>query len=1220
MPRLNIIPTGGLNKDDDLNSLPSGDYSSARNIVTSAGKSGGANTIKILESIKDSGISAITGTFKAAHVDPDGNIYALYRTDSTNAAIYLIPSTIDSKTIVITYAHGASTDFTPDIRKIGDILVWNYYGSGSLLYWNTTRSNGATPTFADLTLAKSPPIGVLGITKTITLGLGVQSLEDNDVQFSARYKYDTGEYSVLSEFTELFKAEDDTASYTIAFTLTDVPTYASEIDVYVRFGNSGTWRRIYTGDVSGGSLSSLTWKGEIFETLDSLSGNLSFSAVPSNAKSIEVINNRVWVANFADDYQNDAAGTLTITANTGYSLATGGSIVNYIGDDTTDAAIKSTESGTYYKPFPNNSSYSVGVAFFDENLKTRGVEYFTTFKTGKFANPIAPTFSISETGDAKPSWAQYMQLVISKNLSKSSYFEGYASSIYFIMEVNGEEQLKLSLVNEDLQNLKYLVLDISGMYKAGEIYSYQVGDRVLASIPNATATTTDADGSQTGAYRLLDMEVKGSNGDLIYCEWNGGECLNDAIPDPESLYFEIYSPKQQQDEENVLLYGVGRLIDISSSIPTTITNYHIGDSVFDKIEFPKYTDKLLYKTKQRSIPADITANAITEIKSTKLTGDNNTLGTLFSIYSNQTKTENVVIEFDTTGVYNQDGILLNDGTAKIQGFYDSSISASADFDLQIVRVINSNNNNDTVDFKINAYVQRTPYDIESNTYGEPILVGVKKEVYSSSSTASSLSDSSQTLSAISINFNLSSNNPNVQKTSNSVGADNLVFSYGDKIAVVFELSLTCSSLNVGQASLAIKEKIGITETCVLTIVGDRIAPVDKYLKRTTVDTAASNTAFMVRKMSNNSQLEWSGSFGKPYLKAKDNFTARRSNAFRHSGVYVDGTDVNPISIFNPLDTHETPRESGDIMSLQSASRIQGEGNMLMALCKNECYYILLGEVRATQSTNTQFNALSSNIVGTIKGLGKRTGIQNKSDVYNYNGSIYWWDNDRKIISRYTRDGLIFLSDIKMRSHFLAQSGSAIFAYDPYYSMVLTKISTNDCISFDEQSGRWRSEYDIDFEGAIHYGNLAIYFDGGKIYKSLENASGNRVGEYFGAAYDGSITMTTNTIVPVSPTYIRVDHNMNVIDNDQSNKVKTSLLTIDITNENNQETNIVEGNWSIEDNKLYAWVQRDVNSAGGIVNGYMMRGYNNNFELTLKDNTQENRIFAIDIEFQKVSGH
>jgi hypothetical protein len=1216
MAQIKLIPTGKLDKDTDLNALREGDYSDARNIIVATGKNGGKDTIKILESIKQLGITQTSGTFKAAFLNSDNVIYALYRTDSTNAAIYKFPATLDSKVLVVTYAHAASTDFTPDFKIIGNTLVWNYHGVGSLLYWDTTRTDGDTVTVADLLLAKSAPINVLGVTKTVTSGSGSDYLELNDFQFASRYKYDTGEFSVLGNFSQMFKGEKDTASYSVAFTLTGKPTYAIELEVYVKRTEVGTWTRIHTVDISGGTATTLVWKGDTYETLPSVDSDLPFSAVPVNVKNIEIADNRVFVADFEDDYTNDATGTLAITVNNGYTVATGGTINNYFGADTTDAGIKSSENGTYYKPFANNSPYTVGVAFMDAAMKTRGVEYLKTFNTGIFAAPYQPTFSIAQTGDAKPSWATWMQLVVTKNLVKGRIFEGFANSLYFELEIEETDPVtsaitkvtrqKLSITNEDIQKLKYAVLDVSGMFKAGLIYGFNPGDRITLNCPDNTVATTDGDGSETGTYRKLDMEVKSSNGDKIFLEWTGGACLNDGVPDATLLYFEIYSPKQQTEEDKLFFYGAGPLIDISAGIPSTVTDYTIGDMVFKKFEMNTYTDQLLYKGLTRSVPAVIDTDASTIFKSTKSSGDTNTLVTASVSNSTTPLSQKKAIAFTGFGASNEDAATIVATMPQITGFYDSRCLLTLAYDFTITRTIGVNTNLGTVRYLIYAYLAKIPYDPVLNTYGVETPIGVRQEIHRSENSSATLNDNSATFSTNSIQFLFE----NVAS----------ILSSGDKIKVYFECSVGCSENTIAGVSLLLKEKTGVTDSVTLTLLGDRIAPVNSYSARTSVATSADKVPFVVRAMNHNNSMQWSSSGGKVFVKARDKFSPRRTNAVRHSGNMVYGTEVNNISMFSPLDTVEVPQENGAIMSLQRASRLQGEGDMLLAVCRNESSYMLLGETSSAQSDNSSFSALTSNIIGSVRNLGEKTGIQDKASIYNHNGDIYWWDNFRNIVVEFTKKGASIISNNGMRSYFANKSGVAKFAIDPFYNLLLVNVGGSDSVGFSKDDREWKAEYDIDFDGALHYGERAIYFDGGYLYRSLENASGDKVGAFFGTAYDAYIKMTANTVSPILPLSVRVDHSMNVINYSNSNSVKSGLMDINITNENGQETNIKEVNFLLEDNKLYSHILRDINSTGGIISGVQMRGYNNNFKLTLKDNTQENRIFGLEITFDKVSGH
>ncbi len=1219
MPKLKLIPTGKLDKDTDLNSLQEGDYSDARNIIIDTGKNGGKDTIKILESIKVLGITQTIGTFKAALVNSDNSIYALYRTDSTNSAIYKYPSTLDSKALIIAYAHGVTTDFQPDFKIIGNTLVWNYNGSKSLLYWDVTRTPlGETKTIAQLLLVKSAPTNVLGITKTVTANSGSDLLELNDVQFAARYKYDTGEFSVLGTFSEMYKGEKDTVSYTVVFTLTDKPTYAKELELYVRKSKVGDWSRIYTVNILAGTATDFVWKGDIYETLSSSESDLPFSSIPRSVENIEIATNRIFVGNFEDDYTNDVAGTIDITVNTGYTLPSGGAIENYFGADTTDAGIKSSESGTYYKPFANNSSYTVGIVFMDSAMKTRGVEFQKTFSTGLFATPFAPTFTLSQTGTAKPTWAVWMQMVITENLAKGRVFEGYANSLYFEVEVDVTDPLlntttkaivkKLSVVNKDIQTLKHLVLDITGMFGNGFVYSFNSGDRITLNCPNGTSTFVDGDGSATGAYRVLDMQVIASDGDKVYVEWNGGECLNDGVPDATKLYFEIYSPRQRAEDANLFFYGVGPLIDITSSIPSTVNGYKFGDTVFRKLEMNTYTSQILAKGFIPSVPAVITTDATTIINAVKLSGDVATL--LTSDATNDYNKSPVVykVPFTTLTATNQDEATLVGGSPQIKGFYDGKCTIAVTFNYQIVRTTGTGIAADdgVVSYSVRAYVTKSPYDQTLGTYGPEVQIGKKISVHESQVTTDNFNDSSGEFNPTTVEFEFT-NEKGILKT-----GDRLNF-YLDAIVLVYKDGLTGNTL-------LIKQKSGVTESAILTIIGNRNTPLPSFFPKNTVPVSASKVGFAVRSMGFNNVAQWSTSRGKAYVKASDKFTPKRTNAVRHSGEMIYGTDVNNISSFSPLDTVEVPQENGAIMSLQRASRLQGEGDMLVAVCQNESSYMLLGESASAQSDNNSFSALTSGIIGSIRNLGEKTGIQDKLSIYNHNGDLYWWDNFRNIVVEFTKRGVQIISNNGMRSHFVQKTGIAKFAVDPFYNLVFVNVGGTDCAGFLKEKGFWRAEYDLDFDAALHYGERCIYFSDGYMYRSLEDSSGNKVGDYLDSPFTAHIKMTANSIVPIMPSFVRVDHAMNVKNYSNANYVKSSLIELQLTNENGQATTIKEVNFLLEDNKLYAQVMRDINSTGGIVSGVPISGYTNNFKILLKDITQENRIFGLELTFEKVTGH
>lgn len=1219
MAKISLFPSGSLDLDSDINKLASGDYPDAKNIIVSASKSGGGGTIKMLESIKALPLPTMAGLHKASFKAPSGDIYYLFRTDATTATIYKVAADLSAITTIITYTHTVTVDFVPDLKLIGENIVWNYYGTGQLLYWLSSRTPGASIPGADLLFVKTPPINALTVTKVITSNAGQSLLEKGDFQFCSRYKYDNGEYSVLSAYTEMFKGKKDTYSYTVAVSTAGKPTYAKAIEIYVRSGDFGTLRRIATFDISAGGSPSISWKGDVYESLSDEDSTRTFSAVPYEVGSIEVAVDRVIVGNFTDDYANDSVGSLVITPATGYVLGSGGSIKNYLNSGTTDAAINSNENGTYYKPFANNSTYSVGVLLFDHAMKTRGVEFVSTFQTGKFAGPIAPVFNINTSGYTKPSYAKYMQLAITKNLSKSKIYEGFASSIYFELEyddINKEgskiekiSKNKLSVLGTDVNKVKYLVVDLNGMYNAEEIYSYQQGDRITINVPSTTSPTTDADGEQTGSYRILDMPIVYADSQKVFCTWNGGECLNDAIPDPDKLYFEIYSTRTSQEDGSVLFYAVGDVIDISAGIPSSITNYKIGDTVFKKFSFNKYTKPVLQKGYSKSVPAVVNNQVRTEIFSAKVAGDSVVLNTTQITATSSSASNEFYIPLDTSQIPFYDDGKFVDGAYRPKGYFDDTLNLSVSLYLDYVSTVIFAEPLVQGNIQVFCSLEKVPFDQSKGTFGTPIRIGNEVMAYYKNYETD-------------INEILTSEGGLYEPTNFKPSSESQYLNSGDKLKLKIRTEVFCTAyVPIAEMKLEVKNKSGFVGNALIVLQGNRTQPVIAYFAKDSVPISVTKTDFAVRAMSNTVNFgQWNTSAGSAFVKASEKFSARRTNAIRHGGNIVYGTEVNNIGQFSVANTYEVPIENGAILSIQRASRLQGNGDMLLAICENETSYILLGESSSNQASNYELSAGVDSIIGSIRNLGERTGIQDRSSVYNYNGTVYWWDNARSILCKFTQKGVDIISKKKVRSYFIKQDGIAKFAFDPFYNLLFVKIGEEPAIAFDVDEDAWKSFYDIEFDSSLHIGDRMICLSAGKLYRSLENATGNKEGEFMGVAYPGTISLVANSGVPIMPTNVVIGHNMDVINYANPNYVKSTLFELAITNENGQETSIVEGNFTIEDNKLFAFVMRDELSAGGIINGDFVRGYTNTFTLKLKDNTQLNRIFELEIEVDKVTGH
>jgi hypothetical protein len=1179
----------------------------------------------MLDSIKTTGLTAISGTIVATAQDTDGSIYVL-AVVSTVASIYKIA--VNSSTgalvnpaLVLSYTHGAAAGLIPDLRIIGDSIVWNYAGDGIPLSFWLKRAFGSTITIDNLKLQKATPNNVATIVKTVTSNLGVEFLESADFQFAYRYQYDNYEYSALSNYTQMYKGEKDTVKYTFTYSHASKPDYASYLEVYVRIGNNGTWRRIDSNktDSTGGALEFI-WTGQIFESLDIITTGKPFDAVPVWTKNIEIAKNRIFLANIQDDY--DTTNTIAITIADGYTLPAGSTLKSYLGDS---AAVSSseTDASTYIKPFANNSTYAIGVAYYDKAMKTRGVEKYDKFTTGKFATRIIPTVTVTFT-TAPPSWAKYAQLVYTKNISKSYIFEGYASSIFFelkktIVDEKTKEVTTLmsyvqSVTKDDLKEINSFVIDMMGMVRAGRIYTWQQGDYASIKTPNG----------------VLDLKIIGQNDNLIYCAYSGDVMTNTTTVDPSTLAFEIFTPKQQQEDESLVFYEYGNLVDISAkgagsnvvfsgsgTLNSNTTSKLLGDMVFSTIDMPTYVTSPFTTDVSKGSP--VVEDVVTIINSTHAfsSGFQQSSTAGGSYVATPVKQVPVLTSIPTNG----DGASIVDSKAfKLTGYYiqgeqETGVNKmTIQYNLQATRTMvwTSPTAYGQAYYTITAQVYKTPYnntlglyDKKAERFGLPFIIGGSTQIIIEEMSNSVIDLIGTQI--IDLKTDIKDDiNPN------------------DKFEVELTFEFT-SDGDVASTIVTVAKKSASTNSVVITLSGDRtpVKTITSY--NYNAEVSATKTKYLFRSISNAiTNPQWNTSSGKPLLSAQNIVTTPRTNTIRYGGNYVQGTKINNISSFFSLDSNDVAIENGEITGLQRASRLQGNGSMMIVLCKRESAYIMLGEQELSQGNNASIRSLTANMIGTIRNFGNNLGMIDKRSVMNYKGTIWWWDDFNKKVVKYTPEGLEIPSDTYMRSTFRSKSGIANFSYDPFHNMCFIAVgSETQSLGYSDNLKRWIAAYDFVSSFAESYGDRMLLFKAGSgvLYRSLESNSKTDYNAFFGnSASNGNIKFVVNSQLPVMPLNVAVLHNMNVIDYNQANSVKASLLTVDITNENGQTSAINETNWLLEDNRLYAHVMRDSSSTGGIINGNYIVGYLNNFLLTLKDKTQNMRVNSIDIDVSPITGH
>jgi hypothetical protein len=158
---------------------------------------------------------------------------------------------------------------------------------------------------------------------------------------------------------------------------------------------------------------------------------------------------------------------------------------------------------------------------------------------------------------------------------------------------------------------------------------------------------------------------------------------------------------------------------------------------------------------------------------------------------------------------------------------------------------------------------------------------------------------------------------------------------------------------------------------------------------------------------------------------------RATNQIKWSETYVEGTLSNGLSAFTALNFNTTPLECGEINKLQLTSKIQAEGNVMLAIHANETASLYLSEVQVVDSAGVNaYFAGSQNIIGTINILKGSFGTQNAESVVEYRGMVFWVDVRNGRVIQYSVNGLFPISSYNATRFwqlFCSQFGSMTMA-------------------------------------------------------------------------------------------------------------------------------------------------------------------------------------------------
>lgn len=361
--------------------------------------------------------------------------------------------------------------------------------------------------------------------------------------------------------------------------------------------------------------------------------------------------------------------------------------------------------------------------------------------------------------------------------------------------------------------------------------------------------------------------------------------------------------------------------------------------------------------------------------------------------------------------------------------------------------------------------------------------------------------------------------------------------------------------------------------------------------------------------------------------------SNKTNSISFSNTFIPGTATNGLSSFEALNEGDVPLENGAIKKLILTSKIQDQGDVMLAICVNETTSIYLGETQILDSTGaTQFFASSSGVLGTKNNLKGSYGTINPESVVEFRGNVYWVDVNNGKVVQYSLSGLFPISNYKMSRYWklfcdqylsmtaeqIEALGSRPFIFstvDPHHWELLITVPrvletppkgylpdppyTGYVYPFDIWDGQaktlvykinaepnfWQGSYDFPQEGYVTVQNKLYSFKYGQLY---EHNSTESYCNFNDTQYKSRIMFVCNQL----PERIKVYDNISV----EANMTPTLTYFMSLS-PYTQVSNLQDFDWKNKEGILYCQIYRNVLTPtatglqpNGLVTGERMRTY------------------------------
>lgn len=337
--------------------------------------------------------------------------------------------------------------------------------------------------------------------------------------------------------------------------------------------------------------------------------------------------------------------------------------------------------------------------------------------------------------------------------------------------------------------------------------------------------------------------------------------------------------------------------------------------------------------------------------------------------------------------------------------------------------------------------------------------------------------------------------------------------------------------------------------------------------------------------------------GRPFVI--DPFAREVYNAtlVRYGGTYQQGTTINQTNRFFPINYDEYDRSKGDIQRLKVRESI-------LRVFQNRGQGVV--RIYATELTNQDG---SSNLIGSINIINRINYYQGEYGIGNQYCSLassassdYFVDPVRGYHIRLGNDGITPISEIYKAQYFFPEIANnyidqtylrtgggfarILGTYDSFEEEYVSVFQSGTkgavtltpyTVGFNEKRNAYSSFYSYEPEWIACVENTVVSWKDGGLYLH-DSATRNT---FYGVAYPSQFSVSFNMQNMLKKDFNSITQDASVL--------WTSSTSSDIATSLGQVSNLVTGDYEINEGFYHAAFMRDGNSIGGLVDGNYLKG-------------------------------